>query len=319
MTEDTRQIRISFIIPVLNGERTIGMCLDAIRSLDHPVDRIEIIVVDNGSSDRTVKIASEAGARVLVERGSTVGQLRNVGAANSDGEYLAFIDADCELPAAWARDAVACLAREGVGMAGAKMYRFPEDAVWWKKAWSACSETVIEPDKAKWAMGGAIMVKRSVFNEVGGFDETLVTCEDVQFGYAVSSRYEIVCLKSLIPTHYDSTGTIRVFFRKELWRSRDNFRVMLRNLREPAELKIAAVLAYYLGLTAALIPCMVLFFISGSWSYLFLWVLAVIIPVLAMTARVCARRGDWSMFLGIFAVYSVYLAAKLGAIFKNGK
>ncbi|RKX92309.1 MAG: glycosyltransferase family 2 protein, partial [Spirochaetes bacterium] len=56
---------VSVIIPALNAESTIGLCLESIKSLDYPAGKLEIIVVDNGSTDRTREIAESFGAKVL--------------------------------------------------------------------------------------------------------------------------------------------------------------------------------------------------------------------------------------------------------------
>ena len=50
---------ISFVIPTFNSERVLGKCLESIRAQDYPSDKIEIIIVDAGSTDRTLEITKE--------------------------------------------------------------------------------------------------------------------------------------------------------------------------------------------------------------------------------------------------------------------
>ena len=92
---------VSIIIPSLNVEKYIEDCLDAIHMLYYPKDKLEIILVDNGSTDRTRKIASTCGARVLIRRGCNISALRNFGVSQSKGEIIAFLDADCIVSKDW--------------------------------------------------------------------------------------------------------------------------------------------------------------------------------------------------------------------------
>jgi glycosyltransferase involved in cell wall biosynthesis len=307
--------KISFVIPALNAERTIGICLDSIKRLDYPSGLVEVIVVDNGSVDNTVKIARDHGAKVVIEHGVTVSRLRNIGSERSSGEYIAFVDADCELPVNWAKDAVFCLKNEDAGMAGTRSYAVPENSEWWKKAWKAHTDANAPQGRVKWVVGGAIIVKREVFLAVGGFDGSLVTCEDVAFGYAVSKRYKVINMAALSPLHHEASGTIKDLYKKELWRSAGNVRVMMKNLGDPSELKIFAVIVYYLLLGLLLVPAVVMSLLGVTALYIAFWALAFALPVCLMSMRVCVRTGETRLFFGLCAVYVTYIAAKVGALF----
>ena len=92
---------VSIIIPALNAENTIKDCLNSIKQLDYPDLKIEVIVVDNGSDDKTADIAMQFGAKVLYKPDLNVGGLRNAGAKVSSGDILAFTDADCVVEKDW--------------------------------------------------------------------------------------------------------------------------------------------------------------------------------------------------------------------------
>ncbi|PTR16385.1 glycosyl transferase family 2 [Nitrosospira sp. Nsp2] len=91
-------MHLSIIIPAFNEERMIVRCLESIYiSLDanhNPGFTSEIIVVDNNSTDGTAHLARAAGARVVFEPINQIGRARNAGAAEAQGEWLMFIDAD---------------------------------------------------------------------------------------------------------------------------------------------------------------------------------------------------------------------------------
>lgn len=96
----------SIIVPVFNEERHIAACLEALLALEYPEDRYEIIVVDNGSTDRSVDIVrSMPRVRLLQEPEPGDFAARNTGAAASSGALLAFTDADTAPDSDWLRAA----------------------------------------------------------------------------------------------------------------------------------------------------------------------------------------------------------------------
>src|SRR5512144_1290369 len=86
--------RLSVIIPNYNGGRTIGRCLEALFASSY--DNFEVVVVDDCSSDGSPEIISRFPCRLVrLHARSGAARARNVGAQNSGGEVLFFIDADC--------------------------------------------------------------------------------------------------------------------------------------------------------------------------------------------------------------------------------
>lgn len=98
--------RVSVIIPVKDRAADLRNCLNSLAALDYPPQLLEIIVVDDGSSDATPEVARELGAR-LVHSGAVGGgpaAARNRGADVARGEILAFIDSDCTASPQWLRE-----------------------------------------------------------------------------------------------------------------------------------------------------------------------------------------------------------------------
>lgn len=89
--------KISIIMPTLNSQRTLKFSLSSIASQNYPGD-IEIVVADGGSSDDTVKIATEYKAKIFKNTLKTGEAGKAVGAQHATGEILAFIDSDNILP-----------------------------------------------------------------------------------------------------------------------------------------------------------------------------------------------------------------------------
>jgi glycosyltransferase involved in cell wall biosynthesis len=93
--------KISVIVPALNEAARIEDCLRALKQQDYPQDRYEIIVVDNGSVDDTPAIAKRHQVQVLHENRRSAYFARNTAIKQSQGDYLAFTDADCVADRSW--------------------------------------------------------------------------------------------------------------------------------------------------------------------------------------------------------------------------
>jgi glycosyltransferase involved in cell wall biosynthesis len=191
--------QISVIIPVFNDPDNLGLCLASLRdSEDRP---LECIVVDDGSTDKSVEVARELGAKVL----STGGRLgpacaRNIGARAASGDVLLFIDADV------------CVESGTIGKIRAE---FDSDPTLDALMGSYDNEPSIpafvsqyrnllhhyahqsSAGKAATFWSGCGAIRKSVFLDFGGFNEMYQApaIEDIELGYrmAQAKRNVILC------------------------------------------------------------------------------------------------------------------------------
>ncbi len=91
-------MKVSVVIPALNEEGMIEQCLTSIRRQDVPV---ELILIDNGSIDRTPEIAGRIADKVFIKPGLTLAEMRDFGAREATGEIIVTTDADCIAPTDW--------------------------------------------------------------------------------------------------------------------------------------------------------------------------------------------------------------------------
>jgi glycosyltransferase involved in cell wall biosynthesis len=115
---------IEFVIIALNEEVLLARCIKSVRS---EAPGSQIIVVDNGSTDRTVEVAlSFPGVTVVHEKHKVISHARQAGLLAASSEWVAFLDADNELPDMWLLEATRVLwyaKREGVvALSGPIMY-----------------------------------------------------------------------------------------------------------------------------------------------------------------------------------------------------
>ena len=99
----TRMVRplLSVVIPAYNEEKYLGPCLKALNNQDLPSDQYEIIVVDNCSTDKTLKVAKRYGARVITEQQRGIIFAKGAGCAAARGSIIAITDADTIVPKTW--------------------------------------------------------------------------------------------------------------------------------------------------------------------------------------------------------------------------
>ena len=101
---------VSIVVPVHNGERTIAGCVEALQKLDYPRRLVQIVVVDNNSTDNTPDILQQFEAiDVVFEPKRGAYQARNTGIEFADHDLIAFTDADCIPKPDWLLRLVTCL------------------------------------------------------------------------------------------------------------------------------------------------------------------------------------------------------------------
>jgi cellulose synthase/poly-beta-1,6-N-acetylglucosamine synthase-like glycosyltransferase len=97
---------VSIVVPVRNGAATLERCLSSLEALNYPQDKLERIMVNDGSTDLSGDIGERYGLRVLYQSYQGVGAARNAGARAARGEFVAFIDADDVVVPEWLESGV---------------------------------------------------------------------------------------------------------------------------------------------------------------------------------------------------------------------
>ena len=278
---------LSFIVPVRNDAVRLRRCLETIRATSGGF-QAEIVVVDNGSTDDSVVVARDAGARVLVMPDVRVSVLRNAGARAAAADLLAFVDADHELSPDWTTAARDLFADDAVGAAGAQ-YLAPADGTWVQRMYDALRQRQTGHQPAVWLPSGNLAVRRIAFESIGGFDDTLVTCEDVDLCRRLRAKgWQLIEAGELRSVHRGDPATLVELFRGELWRGRDNLRVSLRqidNVRDVIGMAIPlAVLAAVLALLSGLLAVP-----FAGWSLAAAGALVLTLPLIARSMLLLKR------------------------------
>lgn len=166
-------MKFSYIVPALNEENYIGSC---IRSINCQVPRPhEVILVDNGSTDKTVVISKKLGARVVRETKRGIAHARNAGAKAARGEVLCFIDADGELSKNWAKKARKHLERGAAAVVGTIVFKHEKMLKFvWYNNYTVVAHTALFLNNfvmGKLHLGaGNLAIKKDVFEKLGGYE-----------------------------------------------------------------------------------------------------------------------------------------------------
>jgi len=204
---------LSIIIPTLNEEKYLPKLLDCIKKQDFK--DYEIIVADAGSCDKTVEIAKEYGCNVV--KGGLLPAGRNRGAEAAKGDIFLFLDADVVLSSSeFLSNAMKEFSEKSLGSAG-----FWLSPIEGKKVdkialsvWDILAEITQNflPHAA-----AAILAKKSVHDEIGGFDEKIVFVEDhpyvreagkiARFGFI--KKYPVL----VSVRRYEKDGRLKTYFK----------------------------------------------------------------------------------------------------------
>lgn len=235
MPDNDPDALVSVIVPVYNGGRTLALCLRSVAAQTYAP--VEVIVVDDDSTDASADIARSLGATVLrtpANSGQSVA--RNLGARHARGRILFFLDADVALD----RDAVDVAVRTlradpGIGAicgvydpepllptTRAARYRATQQYVWFNEV----DGTIPGLHTALFA------IRAEVFAEVGPFNPALRHTEDQEYGYRLARRYDVRATTAIRGRH-DHDATVRTILRKVFHRTRLGMPLWLRHRALP--------------------------------------------------------------------------------------
>jgi GT2 family glycosyltransferase len=197
---------VSVIIVNFRGAIDAIEAVRALRLVDWPADKLEIVVVDNASGDDSVELFHrELSGVTIVESAENLGFAGgcNLGVSASSGEYVAFLNSDAKPDKNWISaaiasfgesDSIAAVASKVLDAEGKTVDFIDAGLTWFGKGYKPfVGETAGTLGRAEkdvlFGTGSAMFVRRSAFDELGGFDELFfMFYEDVDFGWRLNLR-----------------------------------------------------------------------------------------------------------------------------------
>ena len=194
---------VSLVVLNWNGRRHLATCLDSLMALDYPRDRLQVILCDNGSADGSVEFVRKRYPAVEVLALPTnhgFARANNLAVEQATGEWVGFLNNDMRVEAGWLQHLfdeldrhpdAACLASRILNWDGTAIDFIGGGANYQGHGFQLDSGEPSSPEDVErrllFACGGAMVIRRDVFEEVGGFDpEFFAYFEDVDLGWRLN-------------------------------------------------------------------------------------------------------------------------------------
>jgi cellulose synthase/poly-beta-1,6-N-acetylglucosamine synthase-like glycosyltransferase len=288
--------RVSIVIAALNSEQTIGECLKSVFELSYPEDLLEVILIDGFSRDATVKIAEKYPVKIFTVPLNAPAAY-NYATKIIKGEVLGLIDADAKVEKEWLNKLVVHLNDPLVAGVSGDIETWNTENGW--------ARSIGYDMKNRYARLGKyasriatmnLLLRKSVLQEIGGFDEALPAQYDTDLGFRLTSKgYKIVFEASAKCYHFNRP-TLRAYFKQQLQYGKNTIKLYFKH---STLIKGDEITDFGMNIQPALILAAVFFFILG--------VVDVLRPLWYVSA----------LLLAFVFVYYVYSAAKVSVKFKD--
>jgi GT2 family glycosyltransferase len=224
MVDNETSPSVTIVVPVWNGEQTIQPLLESFQKLDYDRNKIEVLVVDGNSTDKTQEIVKKYPVKLVIEEKKGLNLARNIGIKCSNGEIIAFTDSDCIVPPNWITKIVQNFRDPKVSCVGGSAKAFETDFI------SQYADNSIvrlmpfftkreELEKVKpffrHPAGCNMAFRRSVAKKVGYFDENIqYGFDEVEFADRVcKAGYKMVLDPDVVVWH-KHRSTLRDFLKQ---------------------------------------------------------------------------------------------------------
>jgi len=213
-------IDISIVIPAYNEENHIAKLVKAIKQSVSQL-QYEIILIDNGSTDKTKEIAYKYNVQVFSIPKNTVSFARNMGVKKANSQIIAFLDADIRITKSWGDEIKKKIHHimNGNVVTGSRCV-IPEKPSCIEKNWFG----PLSKKNVSYINSGNLIMSKNIFYQVGEFDELLETGEDYEFSMRATKKgIAIVNNSKFEAIHDDYPKNIVNFCKREIWHGKGDF------------------------------------------------------------------------------------------------
>lgn len=309
---EKKLLKVSIIIPTYNEEKHLPACLQSLSNQEYKKTLIEVIVIDNGSTDKTRDIAEKYADILLSNDVKNVSGLRNMGANESSGDILAFLDADCIVSKKWLKSAALYFDKLDVAAWGAPPVP-PDDSSWVQRTWFLIREKDSQIEEVDWLESMNLFVRKDTFLLNKGFNEDLVTCEDVDFSYRIKKFGRIISDRRIRVIHQGEARTVREFMKKEIWRGRSNLQGVFSHGLSLKELPSLSIPVYFIFLTILMAGVIV----SLNLLWLEICFFLLVFPSVVVLFKKRKRLTNIFITCQLFFLIHIYFLSRTIAVFKK--
>ena len=298
---------VSVIVPVRNRPQNIKECLTSLTQLNYPKEKLEIIVVDDASTDNTPDDASQFPVQLISLKNNRQAPFcRNLAARSSKNDFIAFIDSDCLADPLWLLELIPTFKDASLGAIGGMVDSFYEDkgleryekvkSSLYKGAWPKRSG---REDPFFYVPSCNLLVRRDVFLRLKGFEETLFVGEDVDFCWRLQKKGFHLEYRPVGKVYHKHRNKLMSFCRRRFEYGTSEPLLQQLHADKIKKLLIPPAKGLFLGMV-------VLSFISGYLPLLALSVGPILVDILSHRARFKAIPVKATLL--VLAVVRSYLA-----------
>lgn len=290
--------KVSIIVASYNSQDTIEECLKSILALDYPAGYLEVIVMDGVSKDATVKIAEQFPIRTYSIRLNAPAAY-NYAQKIASYDVLGFIDADAKVEPQWLKELVPHLNEfKVVGVSG-RIETWNQTNPWARSIGYELKTRYGRIGKYTGRIATMnLLLKKAVIDEVGGWDESLPSQYDTDFGYRMSALgYKIAYEPAAVCYHYNRP-TLKAFYQQQRQYGKNTLKLYFkhRHLARGDEITDVGMNIQPL----LLLTTVVLFLIGVVPLFRLLWLgcglilLAMLLYFVYSAAKISVTLNDWS-------------------------
>jgi cellulose synthase/poly-beta-1,6-N-acetylglucosamine synthase-like glycosyltransferase len=289
--------KVSIVVTCRNNEQTIGECLQALISQNYSKESVEVIVIDACSTDNTVEIAKKYTLKVF-SAPLNAAAAYNYAMKIVSYKILGFVDADAKVERDWLRKLIPHLGDTKVAGVSGSIETWNPENLW---ARSIGYEIKNRYSRIKNFAGRIatmnLLLKKSVIEEVGGWDEGLPSQYDTDFGYRVTGKgYKFAYEPNAKCYHYNRP-TLRAYWKQQLQYGKNTLKLYLKH---SSLAKGDEITDFGMNIQPSLLLGVIVLFLLGIFPLLrLLWL------------------ASGVLLVGIF-VYYVVSAVKISVRFKDG-
>jgi len=277
---------VSIIIPVRNRPQSIKACLTSLTQLSYPKEKLEIIVVDDASTDNTPEVVSQFPVHLISLKSNKQAPFcRNLAARNSKNDLLAFIDSDCLADPLWLLELIPTFKDPSLGAIGGMVDSFYEDnglekyekvkSSLYKGAWPKRST---KEDPFFYVPSCNLLVRRDVFLRLEGFEESLVVGEDVDFCWRLQKEGFHIEYRPVGKVYHKHRNKLMSFCKRRFDYGTSEPLLQQLHAEKIKQLLIPPAIGLFLGIVA-------LSFISGYFPLLALSAGLILVDILSKSIR----------------------------------
>ena len=315
--------KVSIIVAAYNSQETIEECLKSLLVQDYPADAFEVIVMDGGSKDNTVKLAEQLPVKVVSIRINCPAAY-NYAMKIAAYSVLGYVDSDAKVEKDWLKKLILHLSEDKVAGVSGSIETWNQDNPWAKSIGYELKTRYQRIGKYTSRIATMnLLLKRSVIQDVGGWDEKLPSQYDTDFGFRLAAKgYKIAYEPNAVCYHFNRP-TLKAFYRQQRQYGKNTLKLYFKHGRlargdeiTDAGMNIQPIL--FLGVLALLVLGVVPI-LRVLWAVSGLMLLGIVVYYIYCAAKISFRFHDWSA-MRLFVLYFVRSAAWFdGAVVTTSK